>query len=458
MLVEQQRFGHLLENVHPAQSASAFNLLHYLVLRSKDVRDLQDALHENGFSSLTNSESHVRSQILAILRHFDTYTGNGALDNNSSKRLLQKRAGALFGATADHSLPAIMVTLKTSHAHDYLALKKLLRSGMNVARINCAHDDEAIWYNMVKGIRKASESTNLPCKIYMDLAGPKIRTVIKRRKERILLEEEDQFYLSDQKKEDLPVVGCTIPHISAQLNPGERVLFDDGLIEAKVIEAGRTKAKLEVTRVSSKKPYLKNEKGINFPDSRLSLSALTDYDRKCLPFILQHADMVGYSFVHNTPDLILLQQAMTEKKLPVILKIETPEGFKNLPGLLFKAMEQECFGVMIARGDLAVELGFERISEVQEEIVWICDAAHAPVIWATQVLESMNKKGIATRSEVTDAAYSVMAECVMLNKGPHTVQAIKTLKNILQRSGSHRLKKRYMFRPLNVARAFLSGK
>jgi len=127
MLVEQQRFGHLLENVHPAQSASAFNLLHYLVLRSKDVRDLQDALHENGFSSLTNSESHVRSQILAILHHFDTYTGNGALDNNSSKRLLQKRAGALFGATADHSLPAIMVTLKTSHAHDYLALKKLLR-------------------------------------------------------------------------------------------------------------------------------------------------------------------------------------------------------------------------------------------------------------------------------------------------------------------------------------------
>jgi pyruvate kinase len=458
MLDAQQRFGFLLENVHPAQYASAVNLLHYLVLRSKDIRELQDALHENGFSSLTNSESHIRSQVLAVLKHLDSHNDNASPDYNASKQLLHQRVDALFGTVAGNAIPAIMVTLKTSHAHDYLVLKKLLRSGMNIARINCAHDNEETWYNMVKGIRKASESTAIPCKIYMDLAGPKIRTVITSRKQRILLEEEDEFYLSDKKKKDLPVVGCSIPNIATQLQRGEKVLFDDGLIEAKVVEANRDAAKLEVIRVSSKKPYLKNEKGINFPDSKLALSALTEYDRKCLPFILKYADMVGYSFVHNTPDLAELQNAMTEKKLPVILKIETPEGFKNLPHLLFKAMEQERYGVMIARGDLAVELGFERISEVQEEILWICDAAHAPVIWATQVLENMNKKGIATRSEVTDAAYGVMAECVMVNKGPHTVQVIKTLKNILQRSGSHRLKKRYLFRPLNVAKEFLFGR
>jgi pyruvate kinase len=450
MLDAEQRFGHLLEKVHPTQLASAVNLLHYLVLRSIDVRSLQDALHESGFSSLTNSESHIRSQLLAVLKHLNSHNENTTPDCNISQLLLHQRVNTLFGTVPGNSIPAIMVTLKTSHAHDYLVVKKLLRSGMNIARINCAHDNEETWYNMVKGIRKASESTGIACKIYMDLAGPKIRTVITGKKQRVLLEEEDQFYLSDKKKKDLPVVGCSVPNIAAQLKSG-------GLIEAKVIEANRDDAKLEVIRVSLKRPYLKNEKGINFPDSQLFLSALTEYDRKCLPFILQHADMVGYSFVHNTPDLAELQYAMAEKKLPVILKIETPEGFKNLPGLLFRAMEQENYGVMIARGDLAVELGFERISEVQEEILWICDAAHAPVIWATQVLENMNKKGIATRSEVTDAAYGVMAECVMLNKGPHTVQAIKTLRNILQRSGSHRLKKRYLFRPLSVAREFLSG-
>jgi pyruvate kinase len=457
MLDTQQACSILLEKVHAAQLASAVNLLHYLALRSMDMRELQDALHENGFSSFTNSESHVRSQLLAVLQHFGFQTEPAALSYNDSKMLLQQRAGALFGTAAGHSIPSIMVTLKTSHAHDYLVLKKLLRSGMNIARINCAHDNEDTWYNMVKGVRKASESTGIPCKIYMDLAGPKIRTVVNGKKQRVLLEEDDQFYLSDRKIDDLPVVGCTIPGIAAQLKNGERVLFDDGLMEAKVVEAGREAAKLEVVRVSSKKPYLKNEKGINFPDSNLALSALTDYDRKCLPFVLQHADMVGYSFVHNTPDLAGLQEVMAKNKLPVILKIETPEGFKNLPGLLFKAMEQENYGVMIARGDLAVELGFERMSEVQEEICWICDAAHAPVIWATQVLENMNKKGIATRSEVTDAAYGVMAECVMVNKGPHTVQVIKALKDILKRSGSHRLKKRYLFRPLSIAREFLSG-
>jgi pyruvate kinase len=458
MLDAQQRFEPLLENLHPTQLASAANLLHYLVLRSLDVRTLQDALHENGFSSLANSESHIRSQLLAVLNHLNSGRQTAAPDCRTSKLLLHKKVSTLFGTVPGDSLPAIMVTLKTSHAHDYLILKKLLRSGMNIARINCAHDNEETWLSMVKGIRKASESTGIACKIYMDLAGPKIRTLITNKKQRVLLEEEDQFYLSGKKNKDLPVVGCSVPNIAAQLKKGEKVLFDDGLIEAKVVEVGSDEAKLEVTRVSSRKPYLKNEKGMNFPDSGLSLSALTDYDRKCLPFVLKHADMVGYSFVHSTSGLTELQNAMAGKKLPVILKIETPGAFKNLPGLLFKAMEQENYGVMIARGDLAVELGFERVSEVQEQILWICEAAHAPVIWATQVLENMNKTGVATRSEVTDAAYGVMAECVMLNKGPHTVQAIKTLKNILQRSGSHRLKKRYLFRPLNVAREFLSGR
>ena len=112
--------------------------------------------------------------------------------------------------------------------------------------------------------------------------------------------------------------------------------------------------------------------------------------------------------------------------------------------------------MMIARGDLAVECGFDRMAEVQEEILWICEAAHTPVLWATQVLESLAKTGLPSRAEVTDAAMSERAECVMLNKGPYIREAVKTLDNILRRMQAHQTKKRAMLRPLQVAQPMLA--
>ncbi|MCB0669311.1 MAG: pyruvate kinase, partial [Saprospiraceae bacterium] len=217
-------------------------------------------------------------------------------------------------------------------------------------------------------------------------------------------------------------------------------------------------AKLIVTRISSKKPVIKPGKGINFPDSTLTISSLTDFDRASLPFIKKYGDMVGYSYLRNAKDVIELQEAIQDQPdLSIILKIETPDAVKNLPEILFQGMKNENFGVMIARGDLAVEVGFERMSEVQEEILWICEAGHVPVIYATQVLENLNKAGLATRSEVIDAAHAAMAECVMINKGTHTIEVIETLRDILLRSGGHHLKKRFTFRPLQIASRFVGG-
>lgn len=458
MLNCEQGYSMMLEKTHPAQKLSAFNLLHYLDLRAMDIKELQLHLHKHGYSSLTNSEAYIRCQVLAILKHFDFYE-ECALTFESSKKILEERAEELFGYHQERAIPSLMVTLKTSHARDVLMVKKLLRAGMNIARINCAHDDEEVWYQMILNVKKATEITGISCKIYMDLAGPKIRTKIKgKKKPRVIIEEGDNFYLSEREdfKSKLPVVVCAIPGIISQLKEGEKVLFDDGLFEAKILFKRQNVAKLEMLRVSARKPYLKTEKGINFPDSQLSLSALTDFDRHSLNFIREHADLVGYSFVHNIKDLDTLQKELHEKKLPIILKIETPQGFENLPHLLFKAMEEEYYGVMIARGDLAVELGFEKLSQVQEEISLLCEAAHTPMIWATQVLESMNKTGLATRSEISDASLGVTAECVMLNKGDHTVRAIKALKTILQQSSVHHLKKRYLLRPLKIARRFFN--
>ena len=352
-----------------------------------------------------------------------------------------------------------MVTFDGEYADDLDKVKKIMEAGMNVARINCAHDDQKTWLLMVQHVKKASKMTGLGCKIYMDLAGPKIRTTL-RGKSKLKIQEGQLIHLTDEahlKRKTKDTVGCTIPNIAAQLNIGDIVLFDDGLIASQVESIQKAEATLRILRISAKKPFIKKEKGNNFPNSKLSLPALTEYDRQCLPFVLEHADMVGYSFVRSNKDILELREAMGEKKKPLILKIETLEAVNNLPNLLLCGMEEENFGVMIARGDLAVEIGFERMSEIQEEILWICEAAHVPAIWATQVLENLNKSGVATRAEITDAAYSASADCVMINKGTHTLQVLKTLKDVLLRSGGHHIKKRFTFRPLNIATRFMNG-
>ena len=124
-------------------------------------------------------------------------------------------------------------------------------------------------------------------------------------------------------------------------------------------------------------------------------------------------------------------------------------AFENLPELVLAAMASPSLGIMIARGDLAVECGYERLAEVQEEILWLAEAAHVPVIWATQVLETLAKTGQPSRAEITDAAMGERAECVMLNKGAHIVEAIHALDDILSRMQAHQHKKRSMLRKLH---------
>jgi pyruvate kinase len=313
---------------------------------------------------------------------------------------------------------------------------------------------------MIEHVKKASLVTGLPCKIYMDLPGAKIRTFLphkNKKKPRLKVHEGDVIWLGDESlaNKKKRIIGCTLPNVASQLKNGQRVLIDDGLIEAKVTDIKDDLVQLEILRLPPKKKFIKTEKGLNFPDTQLVVPSLSCYDLKYLQFIQEHADIVGFSFVQNAKDLFNLQQAMKVKKLPVVLKIETLEAVKNLPELLLEGMREALFAVMIARGDLAIEIGFERLSEIQEEILWICEAGHVPVIWATQVLESLNKSGLATRSEVTDAAHAVMAECVMINKGQHTIEVIEALKDILFRSGRHHAKKRYTFRALSIAGNFI---
>ena len=256
-------------------------------------------------------------------------------------------------------------------------------------------------------------------------------------------------------------VGVTLPEVFDDVRAGERVWLDDGKIGGRIQSVGRDELEVEITHARPGGEKLRGDKGINLPDSHLRLPALTEADLEALPFIARHADLVGYSFVRSAADVRELQNRLEElggSQLGLVLKIETRRAFEQLPNLLLAAMRSPAAGVMIARGDLAVECGYERLAEVQEEILWVCEAAHVPVVWATQVLENLAKDGLPSRAEITDAAMGERAECVMLNKGPYVLEAVRALDDILRRMQSHQAKKRSMLRPLKLADNFAPEK
>ena len=249
-------------------------------------------------------------------------------------------------------------------------------------------------------------------------------------------------------------IGCSLPAMLDDVKAGDSIWFDDGRLGGVIEKVESNHVRVRITHARLRGEKLRAEKGINLPDSSLRLAALTNQDLQVLPFVAQHADVIELSFANTVQDVELLQEHLARqggRRPAIVLKIETRRGFENLPDMLLTAMRMPNCGVMIARGDLAVEVGFERLAEVQEEILWICEAAHVPVIWATQVLESLAKDGIPSRAEITDAAMGDRAECVMLNKGPHMLSAVRVLDNILRRMQGHQTKKRAMLRELHLA-------
>jgi pyruvate kinase len=473
----ERKFSDSLNELHDNFKLSGLNLIHYLVLRSNEIREAQEYLHHVGLSSLTNSESHTQFQLLNVLgwlNHSQHKVSAASCNFEVASKLRMIHAEQLLGVYPIQDRPHIMVTFSSELMHDRMLVEEMLNEGMSVARINCAHDNPEVWLNMIMVLKKAIAKTGRNCKVYMDLGGPKIRIKsisAKRKSENLQLPvwegreltlsylDESEVEIKKRNRRKTDTLFVEPKELLTMVKEGEHIFFDDGKFEAKVVCVEPDRVIVKIVRISTKKPFLRPQKGINLPDSDLNIPPLTDEDKSNIAFICKHADLVGYSFVNDPQDVELLRAEIDKyaghHRPAIILKIERLSAVQNLPTLLMNGMKDEALGVMIARGDLAVEIGFERLSEIQEEILWICEAAHVPVIWATQVLETLNKTGYATRSEITDAAMGVRAECVMLNKGKYIVKTIKTLDDILTRQLGHVNKKRYIMRPLGIAKAFI---
>ena len=588
-LALEREHADALAAVPADQRASARNLLHYLAVRQHDIRELQDQLAELGLSSLGRLEPHALASIDAVLGALRRLGGGAddaseppaSVDFGAGARALGARTQALLGPAPKDRRVRVMVTMPSDAAERPGLVRDLVAAGMDVMRINCAHDDAAAWRRMVANVRAAELEVGRPCRVLCDLAGPKLRTgpiepgpgvlhwwplrddagrILEPARVRIVADQAgaepgdgvlpverellqqlrtgDELRFTDVRGRrrvlavtdvtddaalgeadrntyvpshaplvlhragaDVAVgrvgvlrpveqvlrlglgdtlvvtrktelgrpaerddagrivrpasIACTLPEVFRDVRPGDRIFFDDGKIGGVVREVGERSLRVEITRARGGKARLRGDRGINLPDTDFHLSALTPKDRADLDFVIEHADIVGLSFLRSPADVEELLAEMARRGgqgLGIVLKIETRRAFDQLPRLLLSALRSPMPGVMVARGDLGVELGFSRLAEVQEEILWLCEAAHVPVIWATQVLESLAKKGMPSRAEVSDAAMGGMAECVMLNKGPHVVEAVRFLSDVLGRMQGHHDKKRATLRRLSVSR------
>jgi len=568
---EEKKCADFLGLVCNEYKKSAYNLVHYRGLRKKDITSLQKKLGHMGLSRLAKAEAHLKASILTnkfilqkLIDEDGKQSAKSGLSIKNGQKLLSKHTTDLLGFRSSGRRVRIMVTLPSETASDYQIVHDLVASGMNVARINCAHDTEADWLKMIEHIKTASKKLHKRVKISMDLAGPKIRTgkiipgpkVKKFRPDRdsfgrtihpasirlvgnaalranneipvddqwlktlkindqisfedtrgkyrtitiwaleqdaVIAHSYDTCYIAtgtkfyngthDTEVGELPYheeslnihqndrvklckdiidgqpaqydkdgnllrharLSSTLPEIVDELKVNEKVMFDDGKITGVVEEKSDSVAIIRITHAKGGSASLKADKGINMPQTKLNIPGLTDKDKKDLRFVAQHADIVNFSFVNHPDDVKLLLKELeflgVKDKIGIILKIETQRAFNNLTDILLTAMQTGPIGVMIARGDLAIETGWENIGRVQNEILGLCSAGHIPVVWATQVLENLAKKGIPSRSEITDAASSLQAECVMLNKGPFINQAITLLDTIL-RDMDHYIDKR----------------
>jgi pyruvate kinase len=463
-----QRIEHWQRDIEqPPFIASASNLAYYLAFRHHDLRELQRELMRHGLSSLGRLESRVMLTLSTVEGALDALVSGAPVAPDrvpSSEEFFRGESQlaantlALLGGTADQGSGRILVTLSVEAAQDPGYMLEIARRGADVVRINCAHDAADTWSAMIENTRKAGDAVGRRIPVLMDIAGPKFRIGNVRRQPGERLLAGDRFRLvadaaafgSDAMIEAV----CEPADILDRLTIGTEVSFDDGRLAGTVEDIREGNVLVRVTRTQRKGFKMKPERGLTFPRAYLHLDPLTANDLTDLDFVAAHADLIGFSFVQSADNVTCLQDELASRRpdwrtLGIIAKVETSLAVKNLPDIIVRAAGRQPFGVMIARGDLAVAIGFERLAEMQEEILWLCEAAHVPVIWATQVLEEMVKSGLPTRGEMTDAAMAGRAECVMLNKGPNVGEAITALRGLMRRMTEHQSKKTARLRALH---------
>ena len=333
----------------------------------------------------------------------------------------------------EHSQKKTKIVATVGPACDtYEKLLSLVKAGVNVFRLNFSHGSHEDKIDVIDKIRTIIKNEPYNIAILGDLQGPKIR-VGDLEDGKVFLQEGDEVVFTTEKmigtKQKLYV---SYPNLATDVKPGERIFLDDGKMELKALEVlNDTEVKLSVTLGGMLFP----KKGVNFPDSGLTMPSLTEKDIADLEFIIDHKlDWVALSFVRKTADIVDLKKLIRDRnsKIKVIAKIEMPEALKNLRDIIV-----ESDGIMVARGDLGVEIPIEKVPVIQKDIIRKCMHRAKPVIVATQMMESMLDRTKPNRSEVSDVANAVLegADAVMLSgetaTGSYPTLVVETMSKII---------------------------
>ncbi|NLI03817.1 MAG: pyruvate kinase, partial [Actinomycetaceae bacterium] len=314
---------------------------------------------------------------------------------------------------------------------------ELVRAGMNVARINASHGSHAEHEERIDWVREASEELNSPVAILVDLQGPKIR-LGRFADGPVDLAKGDIFTITtDDILGDKERCSTTFKGLPGDCNPGDLILIDDGKVQVKVVEVTETDVKTEVLVGGP----VSNNKGVNLPGVAVSVPAMSEKDEEDLIWALHYgADLIALSFVRNAEDVKDVHRVMDGegRRVPVIAKIEKPQAVTVLEDIV-RAFD----GLMVARGDLGVELPLQQVPIVQKRAITIARRNSKPVIVATQVLESMIVSPTPTRAETSDCANAILdgADAVMLSGetsiGQYPIEAVKTMASIIEYSEEH---------------------
>jgi len=324
----------------------------------------------------------------------------------------------------------IIATIGPS-SNSKFVLKKMISAGMNVARLNFSHGTHEEHLKVIKLIRTLSKEMNRPLSIILDLQGPKIRTGILKDGKPIVLKKNGTISITSKNISGTAnIISTTYTNLASDVKKGDKILLDDGLIELKVL----SKNKDTVTCKIINGGILKEHKGINLPGVKISAPSLTEKDKKDLIFGIESGvDYFALSFVRSADDLKLIKSIIKKHKtdIPVIAKIEKPEAVDNLDKIL-----EVADAIMVARGDLGVELKPEQIPRVQKYIIQKTIHTGKPVITATQMLETMTNNPIPTRAEASDVANAIYdgTDAVMLSgetaSGKYPVKAVQMMRKI----------------------------
>jgi pyruvate kinase len=318
------------------------------------------------------------------------------------------------------------------------AIDSLMRAGMNVARLNFSHGSYDEHTLAVQRIRAASGRYQIPIAILADLPGPKIRTGTLEERRPIQLRTGQKFVISTQRRAGTTEgVSVNYPRLAAEVRRGDRILLADGVIELRVESTTGRRIVCRVVNGGT----LGEHKGVNLPGVRLRVPALTPADRRHLDFALRlGVNYIGVSFVRTAADIVAARVAIQRAgyTTPVIAKLEKPEAIDNLDAIL-----EVTDGVMVARGDLGVEMSPERVPVVQKLVISRAREAMRPVITATQMLESMTERPRPTRAEASDVANAVFdgTDAVMLSAetaaGRYPVESVQMMDRIIREAEAH---------------------